>query len=217
MESSGIKLILSEKNVEARMKLFSYVVARDFGFAPNPFGGICTLATCKPDIRSGARVGDWIVGTGSATHQQQGFMIFSMKVGETCSFDEYWNDPRFQVKKPNLAGSAMLAFGDNIYHRDGSNWIQADSHHSYSNGAANHLNVTRDTKADRVLIGDEYSYFGTAAVEIPANLRNFRGFDLCKTGPGFRADAPEDMIHEFISWNRSLVGSKIKGFPNDWR
>ena len=33
------------------MKLFSYVVARDFAFAPNPFHGYCTLATCKPIIR----------------------------------------------------------------------------------------------------------------------------------------------------------------------
>src|SRR5712671_5339411 len=37
----------------ASMRLYSYVVARDFGFAPNPFFGVCTLATCKPDIRKG--------------------------------------------------------------------------------------------------------------------------------------------------------------------
>ena len=28
-------------------KLFSYVVDHDYGFAPNPFGGFCTLAKCK--------------------------------------------------------------------------------------------------------------------------------------------------------------------------
>ncbi|WP_225761747.1 hypothetical protein [Acinetobacter sp. Marseille-P8610] len=33
------------------MKIFSYVVSRDFGFAPNPFFNFCTLATCKPKIR----------------------------------------------------------------------------------------------------------------------------------------------------------------------
>ena len=47
------------------MKLFSYVVARDYGFAPNPFFSTCTLATCKPKIRRTASVGDWIIGTGS--------------------------------------------------------------------------------------------------------------------------------------------------------
>lgn len=40
------------------MKLFSYVVAREYGFAPNPFFGWCTLATCKPKIRVTAEVGD---------------------------------------------------------------------------------------------------------------------------------------------------------------
>ncbi|MFH1865797.1 MAG: hypothetical protein ABIK85_07930, partial [Candidatus Eisenbacteria bacterium] len=39
------------------MRLFSYIVARDYGFAPNPFCGVCTLATCKPKIRESASVG----------------------------------------------------------------------------------------------------------------------------------------------------------------
>jgi len=28
-------------------RLFSYVVDHDYGFAPNPSGGFCTLAKCK--------------------------------------------------------------------------------------------------------------------------------------------------------------------------
>src|SRR5262249_55154673 len=46
--------------------LFSYCIPYDFGSAPNPFWGLCTLAICKPDIRRTANVGDWVVGTGSA-------------------------------------------------------------------------------------------------------------------------------------------------------
>lgn len=42
--------------------VFIYVVDRDFGFAPNPFHGYCTLATCKPGIRKSAAMGDWVVG-----------------------------------------------------------------------------------------------------------------------------------------------------------
>jgi hypothetical protein len=49
------------------MRLFSYVVARDYGFAPNPFHRHCTLATCKPGIRARAAVGDWVIGTGAKT------------------------------------------------------------------------------------------------------------------------------------------------------
>src|SRR5712692_10528871 len=47
------------------VKLYSYVVARDYGFAPNPFFGFCTLATCKPEIRKAAAIDDWVIGTGS--------------------------------------------------------------------------------------------------------------------------------------------------------
>src|SRR5262245_31415483 len=50
-------------DAEPHVRLYSYVVARDYGFAPNPFYGFCTLATCKPDIRRTADIGDWIVGT----------------------------------------------------------------------------------------------------------------------------------------------------------
>ena len=50
-------------------KLFSYVVDHDLGFAPNPYGGFCTLAHCKfsssgrKNIVELAKVGDWIAGT----------------------------------------------------------------------------------------------------------------------------------------------------------
>ena len=45
-------------------RVYLYVVDRDFGFAPNPFHGCCTLATCKPGIRLRAEVADWIIDLG---------------------------------------------------------------------------------------------------------------------------------------------------------
>ncbi len=47
------------------MTLYTYFIPFDNGAAPNPFGGICTLAICKPVIRRNAKAGDWVVGTGS--------------------------------------------------------------------------------------------------------------------------------------------------------
>jgi hypothetical protein len=99
--------------------LFSYVVARDYGFAPNPFFGACTLATCKPNIRRAAKVDDWIVGTGSAVNNKVGMIVYAMRVTEIITFNQYWNDPRFQRKKPKLNGSKKQAFGDNILNRPG--------------------------------------------------------------------------------------------------
>ena len=93
------------------MRLFSYVVARDYGFAPNPFYGYCTLATCKPEIRKVADVGDWDLGTGSKSHGSAPHAVFAMLVTETLTFNGYWSDPRFRSKRPNLRGSKKQAFG----------------------------------------------------------------------------------------------------------
>ena len=43
-------------------RIFRYVVRFDSGAAPNPFGGWCSLAICKPGIRRTAGVTDWIIG-----------------------------------------------------------------------------------------------------------------------------------------------------------
>lgn len=62
------------------MRLYSYIVAHDTGFAPNPFWGWCTLATCKPRIRKSAGVGDWIIGL---TPKRAGNrLLYAMKVEE---------------------------------------------------------------------------------------------------------------------------------------
>src|SRR5256885_3849592 len=99
------------------MRLFSYVIPRDYGFAPNPFYGICSLATCKPQIRDTAEVGDWILGTGSKRKGRDGYVIYAMKVEEILTFEKYWSDPRYREKRPILNGSLKQRYGDNIYHR----------------------------------------------------------------------------------------------------
>ncbi|MFH1218838.1 MAG: hypothetical protein V1694_00060, partial [Candidatus Eisenbacteria bacterium] len=156
------------------MRLFSYIVARDYGFAPNPFYGWCTLATCKQRIRAPANIGDWIVGTGAKTkYDLSGHIIFAMQVCEILSFDGYWTESRFACKKPVLNGSLKQVYGDNIYHRRGGNWTQADSHHSLEGGLPNDRNIDRDTSTNCVLVGSRFVYFGASAPVIPRVFRPF--------------------------------------------
>ena len=197
------------------MTLFAYVVARDYGFAPNPFGGYCTLATCKPDIRRSAQVGDWVVGTGSAGRNRKGYLVYTMKVAEVMTFDAYWTDPRFQHKKPNLHSSKKIAFGDNIYHRAHGGWSQLDSHHSWPDGTPNDRNIRNDTQADRVLVSTEYAYWGGSGPKIPQDLRNFHGHDIC-IGRGYKRHFPADMVAEFVAWFSSLHAQGCLGRPIDW-
>ena len=42
------------------MKLYSYIVVSDNGYAPKPTGGVCTLAYCKPTLRRVAQPSDYV-------------------------------------------------------------------------------------------------------------------------------------------------------------
>jgi hypothetical protein len=104
------------------MRLFSYVLRHDSGFAPNPFWGYCTLACCKPVIRRVAEVGDWIVGTGSVENVGTNKLIYAMKVTEKLTFEQYSLDPRFRNKIPREG--LIEERGDNIYYVDESGRIK---------------------------------------------------------------------------------------------
>lgn len=197
------------------MNIFSYVVARDFGFAPNPFGGFCTLATCKPEIRRLAEVGDWVFGTGSATWNRKGSLVYAMRVAESMSFDQYWADPRFRQKRPDLRSCRKLAYGDNIYRRGKGNWQQLDSHHSFANGAPNPNNIRNDTQTNRVLISTQFAYWGGSGPQIPQNLRNYDGYDLC-AGRGYKRKFPPEMEAQAIAWFLSLKAQGCLGRPIEW-
>ncbi len=75
------------------MRLFSYKLTHDSGFAPNPFGHTLTLATCKPQIRLRKSVDDWIAGFTSRTLAGHDVgserLIYLMRVAEKLlvSFD----------------------------------------------------------------------------------------------------------------------------------
>ena len=198
------------------MRLFSYVVARDYGFAPNPFLGICTLATCKPDIRKAASIGDWVIGTGSSSNHRRGHLVYAMCVTGSMTFNDYWRAREFQGKKPNLRGSVKQAFGDNIYFKDNdSQWRQMDSHHSYPNGVPNRHNILHDTQVDRILISQDYAYWGESGLEIPSRFRDYKGDDICASR-GHKCRFPSGLVDDFVFWFRSL---KAKGFldkPQNW-
>jgi hypothetical protein len=199
--------------------LYSYVVARDYGFAPNPFFGICTLATCKPKIRGVAQIGDWIVGTGSKARNRHNHAVYAMRVTETMTFNDYWNDPRFLRKKPNLRGSKKQAFGDNIYHKNpkAGKWHQANSHHSRDDGTVNLANVANDTQADRVLVSDDFVYWGGSGPKLPAHLLKSgpHHVSLCAVR-GHKNNFPSAFVHDVVDWIRSFADKGRVGEPLDW-
>ena len=196
------------------MKLYSYVVARDFGFAPNPFFRVCTLATCKPRIRGAAQIGDWVVGTGSKSRNREKHIVYAMRVTDAMTFTQYWNAPQLQRKRPNLRGSKKQAFGDNIYSRNPGTkkWCQANSHHSMPDGSPNPSNIRTDVKADRVLVSDDFVYWGGSGPRVPQRFLNYLGVGA----RNHRTNFPPKFVEEFIGWIRSLGEKGYVGEPLDW-
>ena len=195
-------------------RLYSYIVARDYGFAPNPFFGFCTLATCKPQIRKRAKIGDWIIGTGSKSKGRDGYLVYAMRITEAMSFGEYWTDHRFRRKRPDMYTSMKKAFGDNIYYRDESTseWCQIDSHHSHADGSQNERNIRNDTQVDRILISDDFIYWGGIGPLLP----RFRGETVCHGTQGHRCRFPQEVVGDFIAWVRSSNERGYCGTPLEW-
>lgn len=189
------------------MKLYSYVITRDFGFAPNPYFNYCTLATCKPQIRKTAKIGDWIAGFGPANTSLKGKLVVLMCVNEKISFDKYWNDTRFTIKKPSFNRSLKYAYGDNIYHHINDAWFQNFSHHSLADGSFNFENLNRDTSVDHVLIANEFFYFGNNAIEIPAKYDS-----LIHKGRAHKI-TEDAMVIEFIEHMRNNYDIGVTGTP----
>lgn len=185
------------------MRLCSYTVPHDCGFAPNPFWGYCTLAACTPN-HQGVKVqaGDWIAGFEPV--DRGGKLVYVMKVSETMSFDAFFHDRRFQRKKPRLEGTWRQRCGDNIYHRSEEGWKQLPSpFHSAPEKA-------KDIKYPSVFIAEEFYYFGEKAVPVPSYLDSLRF-----KRQGCKCSHPPSLVESFLDWLRTTHRPGIHGRPRD--
>ena len=197
------------------MTIHTYVVEHDYGFAPNPFFGVCSLACCKQDMRKAMKLGHMVIGTGSARVGRTGYLTFWMKVDEIITFDDYWIDPRFQRKKAFLRGSAVQRFGDNIYHTDpvSGEIVQEDSFHSLEGGVLSEKDLNDDTgTTNKVLLGREFAYFGGEGPKVPDHLGDF------VLGRGWKYHPlTQDREDAFMAWFAGFPQRGYLGEPADWR
>lgn len=199
------------------MHCFRYKLDHDYGLAPNPFGGVITLAVCKGDIRRNKNldVGDWIIGTGSKKLKLLNHIIYAMRVEGKMTFDEYWNSPDFEFKRPVLNGSLVQMYGDNIYHTDQETGeiIQEPCAHSKDDNSANEDHLKRDWKGQFVLYSHHFYYFGDNCPLIPKELRHI----CCSYRNYSFKDVDDDFIKKFIDWLENNYTIGIHGDPINWR
>ena len=187
------------------MRLCSYTVVYDCGFAPNPFADYCTLAACTPN-HQGIHLdpGDWIVGHATADRGQG--LVYAMEVSEVLDFDAYYNDLRFEQKKPRFDRTWREACGDNIYHRGvGGVWKQDRSlFHDCPE------DIAKDTRHPVVLVSERFHYFGANAPTIPERFAS-----LIRDRHGCKCAYPPDLAQAFVAWLRANFAQGVLGEPRD--
>lgn len=144
--------------------LYSYKMTADRGFAPNPFHGILSLATCKPQIRESKKVGMYIAGftssklCGDAVGQER--MVYIMKISEKITFDEYFNSERFKCKIASNK-NRIAKVGDNIYYLSEGSYKQGMTYFHRKD-----KEIAKDLKSKNVLLSTDFFYFGVGAIPV---------------------------------------------------
>jgi hypothetical protein len=193
------------------MRLFSYKQTHDTGFAPNPFHGVCTLATCKARIRLKKQVGDWVAGFTSARLNGDPVgserLIYLMQVSEKLGLDEYYRAPVFAAKIPRLhAARCVDRAGDNIY------YLEAGQMKQVENPSHDLSNVEDDTSGEFVLVGRRFYYFGSQPLVVPRHLRPDVPPGVAKNGVETKDQA---RAQAFIDWVDGK-GQGIHAPPHRW-
>ena len=139
------------------MKVWTYVITNDSGVAPNFDPPMPTLAVCKPQIRRQARPGDLVLAfCGKSISTNPHAVRWAGIVCEVLTFTEYWNDPRFDSKKPSASPNP-----DNIYQPADPQYRQVpNTTHGFEN-------IATDLRGQNVLVFNRHWHFESSAPELP--------------------------------------------------
>jgi len=196
-------------------RLFSYKMTQDRGFAPCPFGGFLTLATCKPQIRLYKNIGDWIAGFTAKNLNSEYLMIYLMKIEKKITFYNYWNNKIYEIKKPKLhSNNRMDVVGDNIYKPNTDDPVELDNFEQIENLFHKTKNKESDLSGVYVLVSNIFYYFGSNPIKIPENIipEIAKGRD----GHGKETDNEERKII-FLNYIQEKYKIGIYNAPHKWK
>jgi len=171
--------------------LYSYCIPIDDGAAPNPYWKVCTLAICKPVIRRNAKIGDWVVGTGSKKYSMQNKVVYAMKITDVKTLRQYNTYCKTELpdKIPDVKSSELRRrAGDCIYY-------QSEGKLKQRKGIHNNQNYKTDVNGQNVLLSTEYYYFGSKPLKLPDHL-----IGLVKKGQGHKSRSNSIFVNDFIKW-----------------
>lgn len=187
--------------------IFLYRLMTDAGSAPNVDGGMCTLALCKPKIRSTAKVGDYIIGLrarsgelGALGPHAEDSVLYVMRVTRKYTMSEYdaYCTAHASIKIPGPDNDYR---GDCQYKADGT---QRDGPHSPAF-------IEKDLGGKYVLVGDgacvNFWYRRSpAGVRLPAELAGALAVADVKRGHRRLPQTP-DTVAPLVEWLAGGVAS----------
>ena len=146
--------------MESQPRIFVYKMTADNGGAPCVYGGILSLAICKPMIRRKAKEGDWIIGLGGKNLGEG--IIYVAHVTGTAG-NEYYQDRQF-VRRP-----------DCVYHFRGGGLTRkrTAAYHKNLANMATDLGAGPEYRNARVLLSLDFRYFGVRREAVPPDLQAF--------------------------------------------
>ena len=95
-------------------------------------------------------------------------------------------------------------------------WVQENSHHTFSDGSTNPLNVSSDTKVDRVLLSNDFAYWGGNGPKLPNNFTTRAAVDI-RVHRGHKCRFPDALVRDFVDWIRGIGDRGYLDEPLDWQ
>lgn len=183
------------------MKIYIYTVPVDDGAAPNPYGDICTLAICKPNLRKIAKVDDWIIGLNSKCK-----LIYTMKITTVQTMKEYdsFTKENLKIKVPNKnSKNIQEQMGDSVYDFSEENITLRPSVHS-------RCTKDMDLAGKNVLLSTNFYYFGNQVQKLPKEFDNIVNIDIDFI------ELDENLKELFFNWleNQNFQKNKIYSTPH---
>lgn len=151
------------QTIQNETVLRSYKMASDRGFAPNPYGGVLTLATCKSHIRrcltKEKSLGEWLAGfTSKGLNKKYKVsdkkLIYLARIDDILPMESYWD--KYPIKR-------SYPSSDNIYRNVNGSlvWVPNPFHKTEKE-------QKDDLDGMKVIISRNYFYFGEKALSIEA-------------------------------------------------
>jgi hypothetical protein len=183
------------------MNIYAYIVPVDDGAAPNPYGGVCTLAICKANLRKIAKQGDWIVGLDSKSQ-----LIYTMKVTTVMSMKEYdsYTKENLNIKIPNKTSKNIEEqMGDSVYDFSNDEIKLRPSVHS-------RCTKQMDLDGKNVLLSTCFYYFGEQVKTLPKEFENIVNLDMDFV------KLTKELELSFLTWleNQNFEKNKLYSKPN---